>query len=208
MTDTDENVIGETLTLKQETFCRFYTQKSELFANGTLSYARAYGHDLENASRDDSVYLLKNGRTVTKKELDDLTDNDTRGSKKIQDSSYDRMHANCRSYASRLTTNDNIIRRIEQLMNEQMTSQAMDARLTEIALHGEDKDSLPAIKEFNKLKQRITEKKDITSNGETISGFNFVRAEGQPAHVEGVAIKAPEPTFANDQDNANNTTNS
>lgn len=207
MNDTDENTIGETLTPKQEAFCRYYTQDSELFSNGTLSYAKAYGHDLENASRNDSVWLLKDGREVTKELYDELKSDETAGAKKIKESSYERMHANCRSYASRLTTNDNIIKRVRQLLVEQMTEQAIDARLTSIILKGEDKDSIQAIKEFNKLKQRIVEKRDITSNGKEIGGFNFIRADETPRST--TDIKLPEPKIiADDNNNADNKANS
>ncbi len=157
MNEIDENTIGETLTPKQEAFCRFYSQDSELFANGTLSYAKAYGYDLDSA--------------------DKTREKDEKGFEIQGTSEYDKLHHTCRSNASRLLTNDDIIKRVRQLLVAQMTEQTIDARLMAIVMKGEDKDAIQAIKEFNKLKQRITEKKDITSNGKTIEGFNFIRAD-------------------------------
>lgn len=152
--DKELETIADNLTLKQEQFCRYYTQRSELFGNGTLAFAKAYGYDLDSADRE---------RAVDEKGLD------IPGT-----SEYDRMNLVCRSSASRLLTNDIIIKRTTQLLNEQMNDEVIDARLTEIIVKGEDKDSIAAIKEYNKLKQRITEKSEIKHSG-TISGFNFIR---------------------------------
>ncbi len=185
MNEIDENVIGETLTAKQEAFCQFYTQISTLFGNATLAYAEAYGFDLDNASHDDAIWLLKDGREVPKELYEELTSEETKGAKKIKDCTYDRDRNTCAVNASRLLRNAKIDKRIRALLNELMTTEVVDARLVEIIMKGEDKDSIQAIKEYNKLKQRIIDKKDITSGGEKIGGFNFVRAD-QPVPSDAV----------------------
>lgn len=137
------------LTLQQEQFCKYYTQNSELFGNGVLSYALAYNHDLSNADKT--------------RELDEK-DNEIKGT-----SDYDKLYNQCAVGASRLLINDKIIAQIVKFLNEQMTDEVIDARLSEIILHGRDEHSINAIKEYNKLKQRIVEKRDITSDGKPIS---------------------------------------
>lgn len=155
----DDNVIGETLTPKQEAFCRYYTQIAATFGNGTLSYAEAYGYDLDNASKDDAVYEKnKDGINIL-----------------VESCTYDKIANICAVGAHRLVRSSKIDKYIRQLLNEMMDNNVVDARLIEIIIKGKDQDSVNAIKEFNKLKQRITEKIDHTSGGKAIDGFNFVR---------------------------------
>lgn len=137
------------LTLQQEKFCRYYTQDSTLYGNGTLSYAIAYGYDLSSADKT--------------KEIDE------KGKEIIGTSEYDKMYHTCGANASRLLINDKIISRVNDLLNEQLNEKTIDARLSEIILHGDDGDSIRAIQEFNKLRQRIVDKKDITSGGKPIT---------------------------------------
>lgn len=161
MTEIDENVIGETLTAKQEAFCRFYTQIGATFGNATLSYAEAYGVDLESYSDEKEV----------------LAENEDGEPIEWGDSPRSVVANRCASAGSRLLRNVKVDKRVRELLNEMMTTEVIDARLVEIIMKGKDTDAIQAIKEFNKLKQRIIEKKDITSGGEKIAGFNFVRAD-------------------------------
>lgn len=146
--------VEEILTLKQERFCRNYTQNYELYGNSTLSYAEAFGYDLESQPKDDAVYEQ------------DEKGKDT--SVVIIKSSYHRMYDDCSAHGSRLRKKDKIQARCRELLNEFLRDEVIDARLAEIILKGDDKDSIQAIKEYNKLKQRITEKTDITSGGKPI----------------------------------------
>ncbi len=187
-TEEIEHNIADILTPKQELFCRFYTQNYDTFGNATLSYAEAYDYDLENMPKDDSRWVLQDGREVLKRELEYLTNKEKDGNKKIEDSTYDKAYNYCSRAGSRIRRNGKVQERCRVLTNEFMRDDVIDTRLTEIMLKGKDTDSIAAIKEYNKLKQRIIEKKDITSNGETITGFNFI---------------LPEET--NDKDNADNT---
>lgn len=52
--------------------------------------------------------------------------------------------------------------------------ETVDSRLRQIIFDGKDEHSVQAIKEYNKLKQRITEKHDITSKGEKVMGIEYV----------------------------------
>ena len=162
-------IIEDTLTPKQEAFCRNYTQIRSLFGNATLSYAEAYGYDLDNAPKDDGIYRLIDGREFPEYLYVDLPTDEKSGAKLIQSCTHTKMESTCASAGSRLLRNVKIDERITKLLNEMMNDDVIDARLTEIALNGKDQDSINAIKEYNKLKQRIIDKKDITSNGQSIA---------------------------------------
>lgn len=138
------------LTLQQERFCINYAQNMELFGNATLSYAEAYGYDLDNADKTRSI---------------DEKGNEIKGT-----SEYDRMYNICASGGSQNIIKLNIQKRIRTLLNEMMQNDVIDARLIEIILKGNDADSLRALQEYNKLKQRIVTKIDHTSKGEEIKG--------------------------------------
>jgi hypothetical protein len=76
------------------------------------------------------------------------------------------------SAASRLLSNVKVIERIAELLEEQglndvFVDKQLKFLLTQYADFGS---KLGAIKEYNKLKQRITEKTDITSGGKPIYG--------------------------------------
>lgn len=73
--------------------------------------------------------------------------------------------------ASRLLTNVKVITKINELLEEGgLNDVAVDKQLSFIiAQHADFGSKIAAIKEYNKLKQRITEKTDITTQGEKIN---------------------------------------
>lgn len=145
----NENSIGNELTLKQEKFCRLYTQNKALFGNSTLSYAEAYNYELDGASRE--------------------SEKDEKGNNIPMTSEFDRMYNVCSACSSRLLRNDKIDNKIRELLNEMLLDKVIDAELIGIIMKGEkDSDRIAGIREYNKLKQRIIEKSDITSGGEKI----------------------------------------
>ena len=86
---------------------------------------------------------------------------------------YESKEANiCASNGSRLLLNDKVSKAIERKMVEMLNDTAVDARLNEILQGGKDTDSIQAIKIHNELKQRITKKLDITSDGRPLSGVS------------------------------------
>lgn len=146
------------LNLQQEAFCRFYTQNRELFGNATLAYAEAYNYRLDELSREDEI--------------------DEKGNKKPNTSEYDRAYNTCSVNGSRLLRISKIDERIRDLLNEMLLDKVIDAELVSIILKGEkDSDRVAAIREYNKLKQRIIEKTDLTSRGEKITGISYVLPE-------------------------------
>lgn len=171
----------DVLNPQQEMFCINFTQNDSLRGNATLSYADAFDFDLESQPDNDSQYVTSNGEYYAEWELESEPKDSPKHisrCKKVQDSSYKRMYDNVSSYASKLKKKLYIQKRCRELLNDFMVDIVIDTRLMNIILHGDDGDSMRAIAEYNKLKQRIVDKKDITSGGKPInmifdSAFNL-----------------------------------
>jgi hypothetical protein len=184
----DENVIAETLTPKQERFCQNYTQNYSLFGNATSSYADAYGFELDDMPTNDGKYITKTGIVATEAEILDMEKGDEllRFAKQVEKSTYQKNYDYCSKAGSRMRRNGKIQERCRELLNEFMIDKVIDARLTEIILKGDNSDSIRAIQEFNKLRQRIVDKKDITSGGKPITiQFDSVFNEKSTQQTEG-----------------------
>lgn len=84
--------------------------------------------------------------------------------------------------ASQLLSNIKVIARINQILEETGLNDAfVDKQLSFLMTqHADFTNKLGAIKEYNKLKQRITEKQDITSGGKPIPIYG-----GQSLSVQG-----------------------
>lgn len=113
------------LNEKQIRFCITYVSK-DFFANGTESYAEAYGIDL---------------------------------------SAPGQYRVAC-SEASRLLTNVDILNYINELLDlSGLNDQYVDKQLTFVITQNADLGSKVAgIREYNKLKKRITDKLEVTGN--------------------------------------------
>lgn len=74
-------------------------------------------------------------------------------------------YESCKSEASRLLTNDNVLKRINTwLDNEWLNDQFVDKQLLFLLTQHKDFTAkIWAIKEYNKLKQRITEKIELSA---------------------------------------------
>lgn len=152
----EEETILEQLTPKQEKFCRFYTQNKALFGNATLSYAEAYNYNLDLLDKTDAKY-------------ESYEENGVKKSKKIEESSYDKAYNVCASNANRMLRNEKITPFLTKYLNELLTDEIVDSNLAEIIVNGKDADRVSAIKEYNKLKQRIIDKSELTGkNGEAL----------------------------------------
>lgn len=140
--------------LKQELFCRYYTQNEELFGNATHSYAEAFGYNLDGLSHDDAVY-------------ENYIDEEGKESRRcVEASSYDRAYNVCSVTGNRLLRKAKVQARITVLLNELLEDKIVDSQLAKVIMQNKE---LPAkiagIREYNKLKQRIVDKADITSDG-------------------------------------------
>lgn len=71
----------------------------------------------------------------------------------------------CKANASRLLANANIKSEIKDIWLSRFIDSDVDARTSQILHNGKDSDSIQAIKIHNELKNRITKRIDLTSNG-------------------------------------------
>jgi len=144
---TTKKVENKRLNPKEEKFCRNYAQNSSLFSNATLSYADAYGVDLDSKSREE-VYkdIWDEGKGRTTRQV-------------LEESEYKKAYDVCSQSASRLLRKDKIDKRIIQLLNEMATDEFVDAiMIRNMKQTANLNASNTAISEYNKVKARITNK--------------------------------------------------
>lgn len=144
-------IIGAELTVKQDMFCRFYTDpmSPDTVLNMTNSYAAAYGYDFDSYSREYPTDAT--GKIIGKSE-------------------WERAQNSCAANASALIRNNKIKERINDLYSEMMNDVSVDRELVRIIFHApKASDRISAIKEYNALKQRITKKLDLTTKGESLN---------------------------------------
>jgi len=103
-------------------------------------------------------------------------------------------YASARSSASDLLTNPNILKRIDELMEIYINNQVVDKELAFVILQKADLSSkVAAIREYNKLKQRIIEK--IEHSGElAIDLINKLSDVDTTENNEGDEIPTPPET--------------
>lgn len=152
MEENKENPISVDLTPKQELFCRYYTQNTALFGNATLAYAEAYDYSLDELSQERPVLETDEEGNAIKYGVSD----------------YDKAYNVCSVQGSKTLRIPKIQERLVKLLNEYMKDEVVDAQLMKVIISGEDKDKVAAIKEYNKLRQRIVDKFDHTSGGKPI----------------------------------------
>jgi hypothetical protein len=129
------------LNPKQELFAQLYTRNSQMFGNATLSYAEAYGYDLDSLSDE----IPKDQPTAK--------------------SERDKAYNVCAVEAQRLLRNPNVQDRLTVLLNEMLRDDIIDRELAKTILQDHKLESkIAAIREYNKLKQRITEKVEHTGS--------------------------------------------
>lgn len=137
------------LNKRKELFCQFYVKNKETFCNATESYAEAYDFKLDT--------------------LDTTREKDPDNPMKDLPSEYDRAYRVVAVEGSRLLRKVDIQDRITQLFNELLRNDIVDGELSKLIVQDSDWDvKVAAIKEFNKLKARITEKVDHTTLGKEI----------------------------------------
>jgi len=154
ITHTKKENITKKLNINQEKFCRLYAQNNYLFGNAVLCYAASYGYDLDSLSTE----------AIYKDEVDELTKVSRRI--KIEDSPYDKAYHVCQSSSYNLLSNTVINDRINELLREVMTEERVDAEISHVMMQKEDLGAkMRAISEFNKLKGRIVDKKQVDVTG-------------------------------------------
>jgi len=130
------------LNTAQELFCQLYVKNEELRGNGGMCYAIANGVDVETLSREE--------------EKDD-------DGNILSSSEHSRVMNVCYVSANRLLRNIKISTRIRELLNEMLEDNIVDAELAKVILQDTKLESkIAGIREYNKLKQRIIEKVEVT----------------------------------------------
>lgn len=169
------------LSPQQESFCRYYTQNEQLFGNGTLCYAEAYGYKLDELDREDSVTQYLDGEEIMKKDLNPFTLGQEKYNKYtaisssnqriIRESTYAKAYNTCSVCASQLLRTPKIQARLQGIYLEMMDDDTIDSVLSSIIQNprAQHKDRIAAIKEYNALKARIIKKLDLSSLGEKIN---------------------------------------
>jgi len=139
---------------QHELFCQLYVKNEELFGNATLCYAEAYNYKLDTLSHEES-----------RDEFGQL----------IEASEYDRAYNTCSVDGSKLLRNAKVQERITKFLNEMLKDDIVDAQLAKVILQNDKLEpKVSAIREYNKIRQRITEKVDVTSGGERVTGFQMI----------------------------------
>lgn len=134
---------GDKLTMAQSLFCYFYTGLH--FNNATRAYAAAYKIDLSEYDRISEMDPKKDETKI--KQL------------------RDRYHVAHVAGIENLQK-PAIQKRIKEMLLKRFGDfEEVDARLSEIIFGADPTTSVAAIREFNKLKARIVDKKDINLKG-------------------------------------------
>lgn len=154
------------LNLKQDLFCHYFVQNNLLRGNATLSYAEAYGYDLDSLPKDDAVYK---GKGETRK--------------LVESSSYDKAYFVCATEGNRHLKKPHIQKLCIKLYNSLLKDDVVDAKLAKHIMQDDDMTvSVTAIREYNKLRGRIIDKKSLTD------------AQGKPLPIIGLSVHVPDTT--------------
>lgn len=141
--------LEDKLTPQRMRFCQLYTQNSDLFGNATMCYAEAFGYDLESLSTE-AVYSEPDENGIREK---------------LEDSPYTKAYNVCSVMGARLLRMVKIDEYTKVLLNEMMTNENADAELAWVMKQRKDLGpKIQALREFNKLKNRIITQVEVTSN--------------------------------------------
>lgn len=92
---------------------------------------------------------------------------------------YKKAESVCAVEGSKLLRKPKIQKRLVQLRNELLTDEVVDSKLAEVIVQEDSYHArMMGITEFNKLRGRITDKVDLTSKGEPITGINYILPNG------------------------------
>lgn len=136
-----EYQVGTKLTLKQILFCEHYIKNDQIRGNATLCYNEAFSFDLDNKSKE--------------RKKDDKW-------KEIPwTSEYDKAYNLCSAQWSVLSRHLKIQEYNRKLLNELLTDRIVDSQLAKLLFDWKDEVKLWVVKEYNRLNQRVIEKKEV-----------------------------------------------
>lgn len=128
------------LNIKQELFCQLYVHDQNAMGNGTRCYAEAYKIDISDIYNE-----------ITKK------------------TEINPSYNICSAESSRLLRNVKIKNRISEILNQFLKDEVVDGELAKVIRQDHKfEPKVAAIREYNKLKQRIVEKIDHTTLGKEL----------------------------------------
>lgn len=153
------------LNAKELLFCYFYTQNSETFGNATRSYGEAYDYKLDTLSheviRDDETWDKEKGLAIPGEIL--------------EESDYQKACNVCAVEGARLLRSPKIQDKLTDLLNDLLIDRIVDRELAKVIMQDTERPAkVAAIREYNKLKQRILDKAEATLKVEAITEINYV----------------------------------
>jgi len=144
------------LTLKEERFCYFYVKNEVTRGNGTQAYATAYEINLEKLS--DEIPLDK-------------------GEKVIVRSPRSKAENVCAVEAVRMLRKPKISDLCSKLLNDMLKNEIVDGELAKVIFQDGDLSAkMAGIREYNRLKKRITEKVEVKRPLEDMSDEELMAA--------------------------------
>lgn len=161
------------INLRNELFCKYYTQNQELFGNATHSYGEAYEFKLDSLSHDDAIWQEvfdeKLGRNI---------------SKCVEKSSYDKAINVCAVEGARLLRTPKIQVRLTELLNELLEDSVVDSQLAKLIMQdSEPATKIAAIREYNKIRNRIVDHVDHTTKGDKVSFSDGALSAAEKAYL-------------------------
>ncbi len=142
---TYEELKAQKLNLNQELFCQLYVKGGEIKGNGTQCYVQAFGIDIDSMSAEQETRIeIKGGEEV------EIRIPGT--------SERERALSVATELASRLLRKVCIQERVNAIFQTLLNDNVVDGQLAKIVLQeGDLHASLGGIKEYNKLKKRVTD---------------------------------------------------
>lgn len=129
------------LTLREERFCYFYVRNEETRGNGTQAYAVAYEVNLEKLS--DEIPMDKGGKAIGR-------------------SPRSKAENVCAVEAVRMLRKPKISDLCSKLWNGMLKNEVVDGELAKVILQDDKLEAKVAgIREYNRLRKRITEKIEV-----------------------------------------------
>lgn len=152
--------------IKWELFCQLYVGANDknLFGHGTNCYMHAYGSDEKELElRLKSIGIQKGRERGYSRKIGTIADE------------IKRIRKVAQVEATRLLSKVVISARIDKLLNSLFSDDFADNEMAYVIGQRFDLNAkVAAYKEYNKLKQRVTEKIDITTKGKAIDGIEII----------------------------------
>lgn len=158
----DESILQKDknwLTMKQEMFCQYYVCHEPSRFNWRQSYALAYSYNLEKAD--------------TQEIRDELSWKIIKRSERV------RMENICDVWANHNLSIPKVQSRITKLLNEMMNDEIVDSEMAKMILWPDWESKRAMIREYNKIKQRITDKTKDESESDKAKAELYKSLESQ-----------------------------